>query len=144
MSLLGSLVILALLGIAVIFVIAVALGKLLRLNRMHLEDAGIAMAVTAVRKFIDRDDAGDVKICVRQFQYYDEVLPEEEAGLPDPCVICREFGRKESEDARLPLEVIGGWYIPLCTGHKNFVREFKDIIKKRVESRDEPEWTPSE
>src|SRR3989304_2796293 len=128
----SSLGVVVLLWAGVIFMIAMAFGRLLKLHRIYLEGVGIGRAAKRVRRFLDRDQTGGVKFCVRQSYYYDEILPEEEAGMPEICVVCREYGRRENEDARPPLVAIDGSYIPLCSGHKEFVREFEENIKERV------------
>ncbi|MDO8467075.1 MAG: hypothetical protein Q7S83_02955 [bacterium] len=145
MSFWGGLGVLALLFLGVSFVICVALGKLLRVNRLQMEDCGIADAVWAIRKFIDQEVTGDVQFHIRRRDYYDEIVPEEEAGIPEACVVCRAFDRKdtEKEDARPPLLVIDGHYIPLCSGHKDFVKEFEGRIKEGISSSDESEKAPS-
>lgn len=124
--------IVALLWAGAFFVIATAVWKIVFLWRRHIEGIGLGRTAKAIRRFLDRAQTGDVKFCVRQTYYYDEILPEEEAGMPEVCVVCREYGDKEHEDARPPLVTIGGSYIPLCASHKQFVREFEGAIKEFV------------
>lgn len=135
---------LALLLLGVCFTISIAIGKLLKLSRLSMEAHGIDGVAKAIRKFLDREQNGDVQFYIRPRAYYDEIIPEEEACVPEACVVCLFYRRKDAEDSRAPLVVMGGEYIPLCRGHKEFTRKFEKQIQKLVLAEDGVAETPSE
>ncbi len=132
MSLWGSVLLVSVVWLAVGLAIAVFLAKLLKLSRLAMEDYGITGAAKAIRKFLDREQTPDVQFHIRRYDHYDEIIPEEEAGIPEACVVCQAYGRKDLEDARPPLVVISESHIPLCEGHKLFVREFEEEIRRVI------------
>lgn len=136
--------IVALIWLLVGLVVGLAFGKLLKLNRLYLEGLGIDRVARAIRKFLDRPQDGSVRFVIIKREQYDEFTTEEAAGIPDACVVCREYGLSEDEDARPPLAVIGGSHIPLCSGHKQFVLEFEELIEKLVDMEESVDGTPSE
>lgn len=115
-----------------VLLLAGAIFMILKLFRLYFGGVSVSRTAKAIRRYLDRDQTKGVRICIRKTYYYDEILPEEEAGMPEICVVCREYGHKEHEDMRPPLVVISGSQIPLCTSHKGFVKKFVKNIEESV------------
>ena len=106
-------------------VISAIAGKVLKKNREMMEVEAIERCREAITRFLN-DEADDDEILVGRDRRSGKVKSEEALNLPDPCVICLEYGGGDDEDIRPKLISIRGRYVPLCAQHKRFITQCLD------------------